>query len=118
MRVTETLRSITVALLLRISHTWHAGIESIHRGPLASALLAGLVENLGDKGLAIVVLEAEDVGGNLDEERVKDALVPLSENIAHLLAGKTKTTLHNVVGLRLLALVLLIPAFCDISPQK
>jgi hypothetical protein len=39
--------------------------------------LTGLVEDLGDGRDTVLVLETEDVTGDLDEEGVKDALVPL-----------------------------------------
>lgn len=79
--------------------TRHAGIESCHCGPLASALLARLVKDLGDHGLTILIVEPEDVGGDLDQEGVKDTLVPPGENVGDLLLGAAETALQDVVGL-------------------
>lgn len=52
-------------------------VEGVDGGPLSGTLLTGLVEDLGDNGLSIVVLLSEDVSSDLDQERVKNALVPL-----------------------------------------
>ena len=76
-----------------------AEVKSVDGGPLAGTLLAGLVEDLLDERGAIVVVEVEDVAGDLNEEGVQDALVPLGEDVAHLLVGELKGTLHDVVGL-------------------
>ena len=54
----------------------HAEIEGVDGGPLSGSLLAGAVEDLGDEGHAIVVVVAEDLGGDLDEVGVEDTLVP------------------------------------------
>jgi hypothetical protein len=48
----------------------HAEVEGVDGSPLASTLLASLVENLLDEGGAIVIVEVHDVAGDLDEERV------------------------------------------------
>jgi hypothetical protein len=40
-----------------------------------------------------------DIAGDFNQEGIKNALVPLGENIAHLLIGETQSTLHDVVGL-------------------
>lgn len=79
--------------------TRHAGIESRHCCPLASALLTCLVEDLGDHGLAVLVVELEDVRGDLDQEGVKDTLVPLGENVCDLILRAAETALEDVVGL-------------------
>src|SRR5687767_7424757 len=77
----------------------HAEVKGVDSGPLASTLLAGLVEDLLNKGLAILVVVVHDVTSDLDQERVEDALVPLGEDITHLLVGETEGTLHDIVGL-------------------
>ena len=79
--------------------TGNAGVESSNSCPLAGTLLASLVEDLADHGLTIVILELEDVGGDLNEEGVKNALVPLDENVGNLALGDTKAALEDVVGL-------------------
>ena len=78
----------------------HAEVESVDGGPLAGTLLASRVHDLLEKRRTVLVVEVEDVTGDLDEEGVKDTLVPLGEDITHLLVGETKTTLHDVVGLQ------------------
>lgn len=78
---------------------WHTQVKSIDGSPLAGTLLASLVQDLLNKGLAVLVVEVHDVAGNLNKKRVKDTGVPLGENITDLLAGETETTLHNVVSL-------------------
>ena len=50
----------------------HAEVERVDRGPLAGALLAGDVGDLGHERLAVIVVVLEDVGGDLDQERVED----------------------------------------------
>ena len=81
--------------------TGHSSIEGRNGGPLASSLLTGLVEDLGDHGLAILIVELEDVGGDLNEEGVEDTLVPLGENVTDLVVLHSETALHDVVGLPL-----------------
>jgi hypothetical protein len=76
-----------------------AGVERVDRGPLAGTLLASLVKNLLDKGDTVVILELEDVRGNVDQEGVEDALVPLEEDVRDLVLGDTKATLEDVVRL-------------------
>ena len=48
---------------------------------------------------AVVILKLEDVGGNVDQERVENALVPLGENVRDLVIGEIETVLEDVVGL-------------------
>ena len=76
-----------------------AEVKSVDGGPLAGTLLAGRVEDLLEEGSAILVVVVHDVAGDLNEERVKHALVPLSEDVTYLLVGHANTTLHDVVGL-------------------
>ena len=76
-----------------------AHVEGVDGGPLAGTLLASRVEDLLEERGAILVVVVHDVAGDLNEERVKDTLVPLGESVSHLLVGHTKTTLHDVVGL-------------------
>ena len=77
----------------------HAEIESVHSGPLASSLLTSSVEDLVQDWGSVVVLVAEDIASDLDEERVQDARVPLVEHVGHLVLGHSQAALHNVVGL-------------------
>lgn len=77
----------------------HTEVQSIDGGPLAGALLAGLVEDLLNEGNTIVVVVVEDVASDFNEEGVQNTGVPLGEDITNLLARHTETTLHDIVGL-------------------
>lgn len=77
----------------------HTEIQRVHGSPLASALLASLVEDLLNKRNAVVVIIAEDVTRDLDQEGVKDTLVPLVEDLSDLGGMHAQTTLHNIVCL-------------------
>ena len=55
----------------------HTVVESVDGGPLAGTLLASGIQDLADDGDTVSVVELEDVTGDLDEERVEHALVPL-----------------------------------------
>ena len=79
--------------------TGNTSIESSNSSPLASTLLTSLIQDLGDHGLTIVILELEDVGGDLNQEGIKDTLVPLGEDIGNLILGRTQTALEDVVCL-------------------
>ena len=68
-------------------------------GPLAGAFLAGGVEDLVHERLAVGVFEGEDVAGDLDEVGVEFALVPLGEDLVHLVGAQAQAGLHQVVGL-------------------
>ena len=83
-----------------------AHVERVDGGPLAGTLLTCGVKDLLDERGAIVVVVVENVAGDLDEEGVEHALVPLGEDIAHLLATHAKTALHHVVGLQVIRLCL------------
>jgi len=76
-----------------------AHVEGVDSGPLAGTLLASRVEDLLEEGSAVLVVVVHDVAGDLDEERVEHALVPLGEDITDLLVAHANTTLHDVVGL-------------------
>ena len=76
-----------------------AHVQRVDRSPLAGTLLACGIEDLLDEGSAVLIVVVEDVAGDLDEEGVEHALVPLSKGVAHLLAAHAKTALHHVVGL-------------------
>lgn len=78
----------------------HAQVEGVDGSPLSGTLLTGLVKDLLDERSAIVVVVAEDVTGDFDQERVQDTLVPLVENVTHLLAAQTEATLQDVVCLQ------------------
>lgn len=79
----------------------HAEVKSVDGGPFTGTLLAGLVEDLVNKGSTIVVVVAEDITGDLNEEGVENTGVPLGENITNLLGRKTDTTLEDIVGLKI-----------------
>lgn len=61
--------------------------------------MSSLVQNLGKDGFTVIILEFEDIGSNFDQEGVKDALVPLGEDIGDLIFVETQTALQDVVGL-------------------
>lgn len=67
--------------------------------PLAGTLLASLIENFGDERNTVIIVEFKDVGGDFNEEGVKDTLVPCGEDIGDLALGETKAALENVVCL-------------------
>lgn len=77
----------------------HAQVQGVDGSPLAGTLLAGLVEDLLDERLAILIVEVHDVLGDLDQERVEDTVVPLGEGVTNLLAGHAETALHDIVRL-------------------
>ena len=68
----------------------HAEIERADAGPLAGALLAGGVEDLVHHVLAVLVLVAEDVARDLDQVAVELALVPLGEDVVHLVVAHAR----------------------------
>ena len=76
-----------------------AEIERVDGSPFAGTLLTRGVEDLLDKGCPVVVVEVENVAGDLDKEGVEYALVPLGEDIRNLLVRNLEATLQNVVGL-------------------
>ena len=78
----------------------HTEIQSIDGGPFAGSLLACRVENLLEKWGSVLVVEVHDIAGDFDQEGVKNALVPGCENITDFLVLHSKTTLHDIVGLR------------------
>lgn len=77
----------------------HTEIKSVDGSPLSGSLLSSGVKDLLEEWGSVIIIEVHDIAGDLDQERVKDALVPLGENITNLLSGHTETTLHDVVGL-------------------
>jgi hypothetical protein len=77
----------------------HSEVQSVDSGPLAGTLLASGIHDLLNNGNTIVVVLVHDIASDLDQERVEHTLVPLGEDIAHLLVGHAKSTLHDVVGL-------------------
>ena len=77
-----------------------AHVEGVHRGPLAGAFLACGIEHDVDEGLAgngVGLLE--DVSGDLDQEGVQLALVPLGKNVTHFGGAEAEHVLHQIVGL-------------------
>ena len=78
----------------------HAELERVLRGPAAGALLLGLVEDHVDERLAgALVLLVEHGGGDLDQERVEVALVPLVEDLRDLRHLEPDAVAQQVVGL-------------------
>ncbi|KAI6770536.1 hypothetical protein HG530_005165 [Fusarium avenaceum] len=92
-----------------------AEVKSVDSGPLSGTLLASLVENLLNEGSAIVVVEVHDITGDLNQERVQNALVPLSQDVTDLLAGEAKTTLHDVVSLSVIGTLVANPLTASLA---
>ncbi|KAH3667268.1 hypothetical protein OGAPHI_002917 [Ogataea philodendri] len=78
---------------------WHTQVEGVDGGPLTGTLLASRVQNLLHQWGSVVVVESENVSGDLDQERVQNSLVPLGKDVGDLLVGEATNTLHEVVGL-------------------
>jgi len=78
--------------------TWNTGIEGSDGSPFTSALLSGRVENLINHVFTIIILELEDVGGDVYQERVEDTLVPREEDIRDLIVGEIETMPEDVIG--------------------
>lgn len=74
-------------------------VKSVNGCPLSSSLLSSRVEDLVDEGHTVVVVESENVSGDLDEERVENAVVPLLEDVGNLWLLETETSLEDIVGL-------------------
>lgn len=63
------------------------------------AYLPSSVLDVINERRAICILELEDVAGNLDQVRVKLALVPLCKDVAELVGRDSQGLLHDMVGL-------------------
>ena len=61
--------------------------------------MAGGVEDLVDHILALFVFVRQDVARDLDQVAVELALIPLGENIVHLLVAHTEPFLEELIGL-------------------
>lgn len=77
----------------------YAEVEGGDRRPFTGALLAGRIANASDQRRSVFALVLQNVGGDLDEERVELGLVPLLEHLAHLVVTQAEHLLHDVVGL-------------------
>lgn len=80
------------------SRTWGSSIQSGDGGPFTSSLLTGLVENLGNDGLTVIILELEDGGSDLDEERVENTLVPLEEDVGDFILVEAESALQDIIA--------------------
>lgn len=78
----------------------HAQVKGVDGSPFAGTLLAGLVKDLVDERKTVVVVVVEDITGDLDQERVEDTFVPLSEDIGDLLGREAQTALEEVIRLK------------------
>ena len=76
----------------------HALVQGRDAGPLAGALLACGVPDVLHQGRAVLVLEAQDVPGDLDQVGVQLRLVPLGKDLMHLLVGEAQQVPHELVG--------------------
>ena len=77
----------------------HAKIESINGRPFTSAFLSCRVKNLFKQWRSVSIIVIEDVFGDLDQERVEDALVPLGHYIPNFFVVHSQTSLHKVIRL-------------------
>ncbi|KAH3659573.1 hypothetical protein OGATHE_005618 [Ogataea polymorpha] len=77
---------------------WHAEVQSVDGSPLSGTLLAGRVQDLLDQWGAVCVVVGKNVSGDLDQERVQNALVPLGKHVGDLLVAKSADSLHQVVS--------------------
>ena len=78
--------------------TRNTSIEGSDGSPFTGTLLTSRVEDLVNHEFTIVVLEFEDVGGDVDQEGVENALVPLEEDIRNLVVGEIETVPEDVIG--------------------
>ena len=77
----------------------HSVVEGRDCRPLSGALLSGRIPDFLDEGVSGGVSVLEDVGRDLDEERIELALVPLVEGFGHLVVAHAQQVLHDVIGL-------------------
>ena len=78
----------------------HAQVERVLHGPAARALLLRLVEHdVDERAARLGVHVREDVGGDLDEERLEVARVPLGEDLPDLRGRGTQPLAQQVVRL-------------------
>lgn len=94
-----TVQSQTIIAPIASRPTRSSCIKGINSSPLSGTLLASLVQNLGDHGLAIGVLVLEDVGGDVNEERVENALVPFLKDTGNLVLLELEAALEDVISL-------------------
>ena len=77
----------------------HTFVQRRNRRPFAGALLAGRVEDQVQRFVALFILVAENVAGDLDQVGVELALVPAREDLFHLGVGHAEPLRHHLVGL-------------------
>ena len=84
-----------------LTNEGHRGskVKGVDGSPLTSTLLASSIKNLLNQGSVVLILEVQNVTGNLNQERVQDTSVPLGKDIGNLLVSKAGTTLKQIVGL-------------------
>lgn len=74
-------------------------VKCVDSSPLTSTLLAGGIKNLLHERSSIVIVEVEDITGNLNQEGVQNTLIPLGKDVGDLLVSKAGTSLEQVVRL-------------------
>lgn len=102
-KVTARLHQIHYQVRIRylrgiVRRTSGASVKGSNGCPFASPFLPSLVQNLGNEGNAIIVVELQDIRGDLNEEGIEDTLVPLLKYICDLLLVKAKATLEDVIS--------------------
>ena len=84
---------------VRCGLTWDARVKGCNSGPFPGTLLPSGVQNLVSHGFAIVVLELENVGGDVNQERVEYTLVPFEENVCDLIVREIDAMPEDFIGL-------------------
>lgn len=83
-----------------------AQIKGVDGSPLSSALLARLIEDLLDKRCPVIIIVLENVASDLDQEGIKDTLVPLVKDVTNLRGREANAALQEIICLENLALAL------------
>ena len=74
-------------------------VEGSDSRPLSGTLLTCGVKDLVNQRLSVLVLLGQDLAGDLDEIAVELGLVPLREDLVHLVGIHAQKVLHELIGL-------------------
>jgi hypothetical protein len=102
-KVTARLHQVHYQVRIRylrgiVRRTSGASVKSSNGCPLASAFLPSLVQDLSNEGNVIIIVELQDIRGDLNEEGIEDTLVPLLKYVCDLLLMQAKATLEDVIS--------------------